>query len=111
MNRGALSFLGSYRNKVKDLLVVYNDIIADNREAIEDYEVKSTEDKASVIMLFHDKLPEELQNMIETMKEQSIKLYSNTFSGEIDAHYYASNKHEQVKYSMHEATYGYADMM
>ena len=109
--QGSIEFLRLYRNKVKDLLVVYDDIIADNKKAIEDYEVKSTEDKASVIMLFHDKLPEELRNMVETMKEQSIKLYSNTFSGEIDIHYYASNKHEQVKYSMHEATYGYADMI
>lgn len=109
--QGSITFLASYRSKVQSLIAVYDEILSENREAVKEYEVSPTVDKAEVMMLSRNKFPEQLQNSIGTMQEQSIHLYTVGKTDEIATRYYDSNLHKDMKYNFHENTLGYVDMM
>ena len=76
----SIAFLASYRSKVRSLIAVYDEILEENREAVNTYEVDASVDKAEIMMLVsRNKFPEQLQNIISTMKEQSIRLQTNNY--------------------------------
>ena len=55
---------------------------------------------------------EELQNIIETMRDNSIRLCMNTNTGEISACYYASALHDKMGFiTFHNYMNGYVNMM
>ncbi len=78
-----------YKEKIEDLITMYNGIIWDNREAIEQFEGGAQ--KASLLMLSREEFPSELQLAIDTMRNQSIQLCAKNNTFEINACYYRVN--------------------
>jgi len=85
---GSIAFLSSYRSKVKSLIAVYDEILEENSDAVE-----------------------QLQNSIEAMQEQSIQLYTNSDTDESAIRYYDSSLHKEIKNEFHPNTAGYIDMI
>lgn len=108
---GSIEFLATYRKKVTSLIAIYNQIIDENSEAIRAFEVSSSSDKAETMMLTSKSFPEQLQNIINTMKEQSIRLESEKYTGDIGARYYDSQLHQGLDANLHANTYGYRRML
>lgn len=108
---GSIDFISTYREKVKRLLMVYNTIGQKNYEAIKEFEVGPSDDKAAIIMQTSKSFPEQLQNIINTMNEQSIRLESDKRVGEIGIWYYDSQLHQELNSNLHPYTYGYQQML
>ncbi|MGN7387364.1 hypothetical protein [Sporosarcina sp. SAFN-015] len=108
---GSIEFLTTYREKVKRLIIVYETIKQENYEAIEKFEVSPTVDKAEIMMLTSKSFPEQLQNIIDTMKEQSIRMESEKYTGEIGVRYYESQLHRELDSNLHTYTFGYRQML
>lgn len=108
---GSIDFIGTYREKVKRLIAIYNQIVDENREAIRAFEVSASVDKAEIMMLSSKSFPEQLQNIINTMKEQSIRLETGKYSGEIEARYYDSSLDRELNGNLHTYTFGYRQML
>ncbi|MFC5602179.1 hypothetical protein [Sporosarcina koreensis] len=109
--RGSIIFLGDYRRKVKVLIEIYDQILKENKEAVDAYEVDPPIDKAEIMMLSSDSFPEQLQNIIETMRDQSIRLYQEKYSGEIRTRYYNLNLPNDLLTKLHDHTQAYIMMM
>ncbi|MBO1909922.1 hypothetical protein J4G37_34705, partial [Microvirga sp. 3-52] len=99
----------SYREKIENLITMYNAILWDNRETIEGFEGGAQ--KASLLMLSRDKFPRELQDAIDTMRSQSIQLCAKNKTFEINACYYKSSNHDLLGYSYHENARTYFGIM
>ena len=108
---GSIKFMAAYRDKVKRLMFVYATINGHHYDAIREFEVSSSVDKADIIMHTSKGFPEQLQNMINTMKEQSIRLETDKFIGEIGARYYESQLHQELNVNLHDNTYAYRQML
>ena len=106
----SIAFLGLYRDKVYDLIAVYNGILWEYREDIENFEVQPYAQKEDVLM-FSTKLPIELKMVIDSMRKQSIQLCMNKITGEISACYYNSPLHETMVYQFHGNTSLYTNML
>ena len=106
----SIAFLASYRDKVIDLTTVYDRILWDYRQEIEEYEA-SPEHKAESLLFSRNKFSDELQNIIDTMRDNSIKLCMNGDSGEINACYYESVLHSNLIARLHYHTNGYVHMI
>ncbi len=98
-----------YKEKIEDLITIYNGIIWDNREAIEQFEGGAQ--KASSLMLSKADLPSELQLAIDTMRTQSIQLCAKNNTFEINACYYKSTIHDTLSYVYHHSAIIYVEMM
>ena len=98
-----------YKEKIEDLITMYNGIIWDNREAIEQFEGGAQ--KASSLMLSRAELPSELQLAIDTMRNQSIQLCAKNNTFEINACYYRSTIHDQLSYLYYHSVSAYVGMM
>ena len=98
-----------YKEKIEDLITMYNGIIWDNREAIEQFEGGAQ--KASSLMLSRAEFPSELQLAIDTMRNQSIQLCAKNNTFEINACYYRSTIHDQLSYLYHHSASAYVGMM
>ncbi|MCG7346568.1 hypothetical protein MHZ92_20920 [Sporosarcina sp. ACRSL] len=107
----SIAFIATYRQKVKRLIAIYDQIVEENREAIQEYEVDPNIDKAEIMMYSSKSFPEQLQNIINTMKDQSIKLQTGKYSGEIEARYYDSSLHRELQGKLHDNTFGYQKML
>lgn len=107
----SIAFIEAYRGKVQRLVAIYDQIIDENKASIEAYEVDTSADKAEVMMLSTKSFPESLQAIINTMKEQSIKLYTGKYSGEVKSAYYMSSEAEMLTEKLHDDTYAYVRMM
>ncbi|WP_172373860.1 RNA polymerase sigma factor [Sporosarcina jiandibaonis] len=99
----------TYKGKIKDLITVYNGILWDNRETIEEFEGGSQ--KASLLMLSRTEFPNELQQAIDTMRTQSIQLCAKNNTFEINACYFRSTLHDQLSYSYHQTARAYVAIM
>ena len=98
-----------YKEKIGDLITMYNGIIWDNRDTIEEFEGGAQ--KASSLMLSREELPSELQLAIDTMRNQSIQLCAKNNTFEINACYYKSTIHDQLSYLYHHSVSAYVGMM
>ena len=108
----SIAFLSLYRDKVTDLMSIYDGILWDYREEIESYEVNPPVQKSEIMMLSRKSFSEELQNIIETMRDNSIRLCMNTNTGKISACYYASALHDKLGFiTFHNYMNGYVNMM
>lgn len=107
----SIEFINAYRGKVQRLVAIYDQILAQHKEAIDAYEVDASADKAEVMMVSTNSFPEQLQNIINTMKEQSIKLETGKYSGEVKANYYMSRATETLTAKLHNDTYAYVRMI
>lgn len=103
----SIAFLTVYRAKIKNLLVLYDEILWDYRNEIENFEVKSYLNKADRLMEKADEFPEELKNVLLTMQDQSITLVENRDTGEIRASYLMSDMYRDMQWNFHPHTYGY----
>ncbi len=108
---GSIEFLATYRKKVTSLIAIYDQIVDENSEAIRAFEVSLSSDKAEIMMLTSKSFPEQLQNIINTMKEQSIRLESEKYTEDIGARYYESQLHQELSSNLHPNTYGYSRML
>lgn len=109
--QGSIEFIATYREKLRRLLFVYATINSQNYDAIKEFEVSSSVDKAEIIMHTTNSFPKQLQNIINTMKEQSIRLETNEHLGGIGARYYESQLHQELNSKLHPNTYGYRQML
>lgn len=107
----SIAFLNSYRDKIKRLQTIYDQILEENKAAIDAYEVDPAADKAAVMMTSKNSFPEPLQNIIHTMKEQSIQLYSGKYTGEIKSKFYLSRSAEELSSKLHDFTNAYIHML
>jgi len=107
--KASMEYLDLYRGKVNDILTVYNGIIWDNREAIENYLQGSK--TVDLLMLRLEETPEELQNIIATMQDQSIKLCEKKNTGEISACYYNTENHHHMEELLHHKVAAYVSML
>ena len=105
----SVAFLSLYRDKVNDMIMVYNGIVWDHRESIET--LLQDSHSVDLMMLTSTEFPQELQNIVDTMPAQSIKLCENRNTGEITACYYNSDSHQRMEYLLHYNTAGYVNMM
>src|SRR5690606_11406556 len=108
--QASIAYLDSFFGKVRSLIAVYDEILAENHQAIEDFEMEPSIDKAAVMMLSSDSFSEELENMIDTMREQYTELTMNRDTGEITVRYYAPRLAEKIKTKFHPAARGYATL-
>ncbi|MFS0688929.1 hypothetical protein AB1K89_06775 [Sporosarcina sp. 179-K 8C2 HS] len=108
---GSIDFIATYREKVKNLLFVYGTINSQNYDAIKEFEVSPSVDKVEIIMLTSKSFPEQLQNMINTMREQSFRLETDKYLGEIGPRYYESHLHQELNSNLHTHTFGYREML
>ena len=90
-----------------DLISVYNEILWDYRNEIENFEVQGYLNKADRLMESADEFPEELKNILFTMKDHSIQLVENRNTGEIRANYFMSDMYRDAQWNFHPNTYGY----
>lgn len=109
--QASYDYLDSFFDKVRSLIAVYNDILAENEQAVEDFEMDPSIDKAAVMMLSPDTFPEELQNMIDTMRKQYIELHMNRETGEISIRYSASGLVNKGWFQFHPDARGYARLV
>jgi hypothetical protein len=109
--QGSIRFLGDYRRKVQMLIEIYDQIIIESKEAIDAYEVDPNVDKAEIMLLSSKGFPEQLQNIIGTMRDQLIKLYTEKYSGQIRTRYYNFNIHEDLHSRLHHNTSAYILMI
>src|SRR5690606_28817850 len=58
--QGSITFLGEYRRKVQLLIEIYDQILIENKEAIDEYEVDPNVDKAEIMLLSSKSFPEQL---------------------------------------------------
>ncbi|MDN4609088.1 hypothetical protein [Sporosarcina highlanderae] len=110
--RGSIAFLGEYRRKVQMLIEIYDQILKENKEAIDAYEVGPHVDKAEIMSLSSKSFPEQLQNIIGTMRDQSIRLHTEKYSGEIRTrhnNYYFF--YSDLAFNLHHHTDAYIQMM
>ena len=105
----SIAYLSRLQDKVNDMIAIYNGIIWDYRETIEDFEAGTQ--KAATMMLSHTEFPEEFQNMIDTMRDHSIKLCTTKNAGEIKSCYHNSTHSYQIQHYTHHNTAGYVNMM
>jgi DNA-directed RNA polymerase specialized sigma24 family protein len=98
-----------YKEKIEDLITMYNGIIWDNREAIEAFEGGAQ--KASLLMLSREEFPSELQKGIDSMRTQSIQLCAKNNTLEINACYFRSTLHDQLGYLYHPSARSYIAVM
>ncbi|QUW23231.1 sigma-70 family RNA polymerase sigma factor [Sporosarcina sp. Marseille-Q4063] len=98
-----------YKEKIVDLITMYNGILWDNRETIEAFE--GGRQKASLLMLSKAEFPSELQHAIDTMRKQSIQICAKNNTFEINACYYKSSIHDQLSYLYHQSARAYVGMM
>ncbi|WP_342505819.1 hypothetical protein [Sporosarcina sp. FSL K6-2383] len=105
--QASIDYLDTFFEKIKSLIIVYDEILVENQQVIEDFKMDPSIDKAAVMMLSPDTFPKGLQNMIDTMSEQYIELTMNRDTGEIMVHYYAPRLAEKVKSNFHPDTRGY----
>ncbi|WP_318616909.1 hypothetical protein [Sporosarcina sp. YIM B06819] len=108
--QASFDYLDSFFGKIRSLIAIYDDILMQNHQAIESFEMDPSIDKTAVMMLSPDTFPEELQNIIDTMRKQYIELHMEKDTGEITARYYAPRLAEKVKTKFHPATRGYATL-
>ncbi|MFJ7935763.1 hypothetical protein [Sporosarcina sp. NPDC096371] len=108
--QASLAYLDSFFGKVSSLIGVYDEILVENKQAIEDYEMDPTADKAKVMMLSPDTFPKELQNIIDTMEEQYIELTMDWNTGKISPHFYAPRLADKVKSNFHPDTRAYVTL-
>lgn len=108
---GSIGFIDAYRKKIQRLTAIYDQILNENKAAIDAYEVDASTDKAEVMMLSTKSFPEPLQNIINTMKEQSIKLHTGKYSGEVKSKFYMSREAETLTAKLHNDTYSYVRMI
>ena len=99
----------TYKEKIEDLIAMYNSILWDNRETIEKFEGGAQ--KASLLMLSRAEFPSELQDAIDTMRNHSIQLCAKNNTFEINACYYRSTNHDQLSYLYHQSASAYFRMM
>ncbi|MBB4827012.1 hypothetical protein HNO89_004303 [Sporosarcina luteola] len=111
--QGSLEFIYTYKEKVDRLTAIYDEILQENNDVLQAYEVDPSLDKAYMIGMSKGGFPERLQNILDTMKEQSIHLQSdvNSYGEQFFAKYYSSKTHEQIIPLLHPDTMGYLDMM
>lgn len=107
----SIEYLSLYSDKVDDIITVYNGIVWDYREAIENYIQDQDSQTVDLLMLTLTKFPEELQNIIDTMRDHSIKLCTNKNTREITACYYNSVIHQRMDFLYHHNTEGYVNML
>lgn len=107
----SIAFLNSYREKVKRLQTIYDQIIEENKTAIDAYEVDPSADKADVMMTSKNSFPEPLQNIINTMKEQSIRLTTEKYTGNIKSSFYLSRSVDELPSNLHHFTNAYMNML
>lgn len=107
--KSSVAFLSLYRVKVNDIITVYNGIIWDYREAIESYLQGSK--TIDLLMMTLEETPEELQNIIGTMQDQSIKLCEKNNTAEITACYYNTENHQLMQNLLHQNAAGYVSML
>ncbi|MDW0117612.1 hypothetical protein QTL97_11745 [Sporosarcina thermotolerans] len=110
--QGSITFLGEYRRKIQMLIEIYDQILKENKEAIDAYEVGPHVDKAEIMLLSTKSFPEQLQNIIGTMRDQSIRLHTEKYSGEIrtrhnNYYFYYSD----LAFNLHHHTDAYIQMM
>lgn len=110
--QGSITFLGEYRRKVQLLIEIYDQILIENKEAIDEYEVDPNVDKAEIMLLSSKSFPEQLQNIIGTMRDQSIRLHTEKYSGEIrtrhnNYYFYYSD----LAFNLHHHTDAYIQMI
>ena len=105
----SIEYIRTYREKVKDLITVYNGVIWDYRETIE--EVSGGSQRAHSLMFSKDEFPDELQHMIDTMRDQSIQLCEKKQTFDINACYYKSSVHDQLLSYVHYSTRHYGEML
>ncbi|MCM3745475.1 hypothetical protein M3193_15210 [Sporosarcina luteola] len=109
--KGSIQFLADYREKIQMLIEIYNQIIKENKEAVTAYEVDHSVDKAEIMMLSTKGFPEPLQNIIGTMREQSIRLYTEKYSGEIKTRYFNHFIYKDLDSQLHPNTNAYTTMI
>ncbi|MCM3639210.1 hypothetical protein M3152_16035 [Sporosarcina luteola] len=109
--KGSIRFLADYREKIQMLIEIYNQIIKENKEAVAAYEVDHSVDKAEIMMLSTKGFPEQLQNIIGTMREHSIRLYSEKYSGEIKTRYFNHFIYKDLNSRLHPNTSAYTTMI
>lgn len=107
----SIEFITTFREKVQRLVTIYDQILEENREAIDAYEVDASVDKAEIMMLSSNSFPEQLQNIINTMKEQSIRLYTGKYTGEVKSKFYLSRSAEDLPLHLHDFTNAYISMI
>lgn len=108
--QASIDYLDTFFGKIRSLITVYDEILVENQQVIEDFKMDPSIDKAAVMMLSPDTFPEELQNMIDTMSEQYIELTMNRDTGEITVRYYAPRLAEKVKAHFHPDMRGYVTL-
>ncbi|MCM3711572.1 hypothetical protein [Sporosarcina luteola] len=109
--KGSIRFLAEYREKIQMLIEIYNQIIKENKEAVAAYEVDHSVDKAEIMMLSTKGFPEQLQNIIGTMREHSIRLYTEKYSGEIKTRYFNHFIYKDLNSRLHPNTSAYTTMI
>lgn len=107
----SIIFLSEYRRKVKILIEIYDQILKENKVAIDAYEVDPHVDKAELMLLSSKSFPEQLQNIIGTMRDQMIRLYTEKYSGEIRTRYSNYNLLGDLQYKLHHHTDAYIMMI
>ncbi|MHA6261250.1 hypothetical protein ACXYMX_15390 [Sporosarcina sp. CAU 1771] len=103
----SIEYLTLYRSKIKDLLEIYDEILWDFRIEIENFEVKHYLNKADRLMEKPEEFPEELKNMLFTMKEESIQLVENKSTGEIQTKFLMTDMYREAQWNFHQNTFGY----
>lgn len=109
--QASYDYLDSFFDKVRSLIAVYDEILMENQQAVEDFKMDPAIDKAAVMMLSPDTFPEELQNIIDTMRKQYIELHMNRDTGEITIRYSAPGLVNKGWFQFHPDARGYARLV
>ena len=109
--QASVHFVGAYHEKVQSLITVYDEILTENAEVMKNPKLESSIDKAQALMQSPNQLSQELQQVIDTMQEQSIEFYTNHNREEIQARYFASTPHKYLQQYLHPNTQGYVGML
>ncbi|WP_438312135.1 RNA polymerase sigma factor [Sporosarcina sp. FA9] len=104
----SIEFLSSYRKKSKDIISIYSEVLWDYRLDVESFETGGYGNKAEQMIKFSDELPEELKNIVASMRNHSITLSEDKTTGKIEPHLYLTEMYQDIIFALHYNMYGYA---
>lgn len=104
----SIEFLTEYRNKIQSLQSVYDEILSDYPEALEQNKADGKYNE-TLIMISSKDDPEEFRNMVDTMTSQNLRVKVDEVSGMVSADLF--NEDVNLLSALHPNTQYYYQMM
>lgn len=104
----SIEFLTEYRSKIQSMQSVYNEILADYPEALEQNKADGQYNE-TLIMIASKGEPEEFRNMVETMTSQNLRVKVNEVNGLVSVELYKEDVN--LFDALHTNTQQYYSMM